>query len=101
MEDGPFDIVFRLRKMAGAGFFGSLLDCPYCLSIWVAIPFAVYMAHGWKEGVLLWPAPGKMTATAVQKIQSSPGSAPKTGWLYHWLRKGAGSPSFIYGKKTP
>jgi hypothetical protein len=53
-EDGPFDSVFWLRKMAGAGFFGSLLDCPYCLSIWIAIPFAIYLAHGWREGLLLW-----------------------------------------------
>jgi hypothetical protein len=53
-EDGPFDSIFRLRKMAGAGFFGSLLDCPYCLSLWVALPFAACMAHSWKEGVLLW-----------------------------------------------
>jgi len=53
-EDGPFDSVFRLRKMAGAGFFGSLLDCPYCLSIWITIPFALYLAHNWKEGILLW-----------------------------------------------
>jgi len=55
-EDGPFDSVFRLRKMAGAGFFGSLLDCPYCLSIWITIPFALYLAHNWKEGILLWPS---------------------------------------------
>lgn len=53
-EDGPFDSIFLLRKMAGAGFFGSLLDCPYCLSLWVAVPFAAYLAHGWKEGILLW-----------------------------------------------
>ena len=55
-EDGPFDIVFRLRKMAGAGFFGSLLDCPYCLSLWVAIPFTIYLTHNLKQGILLWLA---------------------------------------------
>jgi len=55
-EDGPFNSIFRLRKMAGAGFFGSLLDCPYCLSIWVAIPFAIYIARNLKEGILLWLA---------------------------------------------
>jgi hypothetical protein len=53
-EDGPFDSIFLLRKMAGAGFFGSLLDCPYCLSLWIAAPFAACLAHDWKEGVLLW-----------------------------------------------
>jgi hypothetical protein len=55
-EDGPFDVVFWLRKKAGAGFFGSLLDCFYCLSIWIALPFAAWLGIGWQEKLLLWPA---------------------------------------------
>jgi hypothetical protein len=30
-EDGPFDIIFLMRQKAGAGFFGSLLNCFYCV----------------------------------------------------------------------
>ncbi|HRO44515.1 DUF1360 domain-containing protein [Agriterribacter sp.] len=55
-EDGPFDIIYRLRKKAGAGFLGNLLDCFYCLSIWVALPFACWMAFSWQVLLLLWPA---------------------------------------------
>ena len=55
-EDGPFDIIFLLRKKAGAGFFGNLLDCFYCLSIWVALPFAIWLGISWQEKLLLWPA---------------------------------------------
>jgi len=55
-EDGPFDIVLRFRKLFGQGFFGSLLDCFYCLSIWVAIPFAVLLSTGWLEGLIIWLA---------------------------------------------
>jgi hypothetical protein len=55
-EDGPFDVVVKFRKLFGQGFFGNLLDCFYCLSIWIAIPFAFYLQHDWKEGVILWPA---------------------------------------------
>jgi Protein of unknown function (DUF1360) len=55
-EDGPFDVVVRVRKMLGHGFFGSLLDCFYCLSIWVSIPFAAYLAGHWGEGILIWLA---------------------------------------------
>ena len=55
-EDGPFDVVVRLRRRAGAGFWGSLLDCFYCLSLWVAVPFAWFLGEGWKERALLWPA---------------------------------------------
>ncbi len=55
-EDGPFDLVFHLRKKAGAGFFGDLLDCFYCLSIWIALPFALWLGLSWQEKLLLWPA---------------------------------------------
>lgn len=54
-KDGPFDLVFRIRKKAGAGFFGGLLDCFYCLSIWIAIPFAIWLGNGYKEMFMLWP----------------------------------------------
>ena len=55
-EDGPFDIIFRLRKAAGAGFFGSLLDCFYCVSIWIALPFGIYFAVNWLDKFLYWLA---------------------------------------------
>lgn len=42
-EDGPFDLIFKLRKQLGQGFFGSLLDCFYCLSLWIAIPFGIWV----------------------------------------------------------
>jgi hypothetical protein len=44
-EDGPFDLVFKFRKTLGQGFFGDLLDCFYCLSIWVAIPFSFLLSE--------------------------------------------------------
>jgi hypothetical protein len=55
-EDGPFDLVIKFRKLFGQGFFGSLLDCFYCLSMWVSIPFAVWLASNWQEGVVIWLA---------------------------------------------
>jgi hypothetical protein len=53
-EDGPWDLVLRLRRAVGTSFWGRLLDCFYCLSLWVAIPAALVMGNGWREGVLLW-----------------------------------------------
>ncbi len=53
-EDGPWDAVIHLRRAAGNGFFGKLMDCFYCLSIWMAIPFGWWLAESWSEGVLLW-----------------------------------------------
>ena len=55
-EDGPFDLVVRLRRRAGAGFWGGLLDCFYCLSLWIAVPFAYLTGERWKEQLMLWPA---------------------------------------------
>ncbi|MBG9375256.1 DUF1360 domain-containing protein [Panacibacter sp. DH6] len=55
-EDGPFDIIFLMRKKAGAGFFGSLLDCFYCLSIWIALPFGIWLGLSWQEKILCWLA---------------------------------------------
>jgi hypothetical protein len=55
-EDGPWDGVIWLRRQAGAGFWGKLLDCFYCLSLWIAAPFALLLAGGWTERLLLWPA---------------------------------------------
>jgi hypothetical protein len=55
-EDGPADAVVRLRSAVGNGFWGKLLDCFYCLSLWVAIPFALAIGASWPERLLLWPS---------------------------------------------
>lgn len=44
-EDGPFDLIVRLRARAGESVFGQLMDCPYCLSLWVAAPFAFLLGN--------------------------------------------------------
>jgi hypothetical protein len=55
-EDGPFDLVVKFRKLLGHGFLGSLLDCFYCLSLWISIPFAFILCDGWGEGIVTWLA---------------------------------------------
>lgn len=55
-EDGPGDLLVWMRRKAGAGFWGSLLDCFYCLSLWVSAPFALAMGADAKERFLLWLA---------------------------------------------
>jgi len=55
-EDGPGQILVALRRLAGRGFFGQLLDCFYCLSVWVAAPLALLQGERWGERLLLWPA---------------------------------------------
>jgi hypothetical protein len=55
-EDGPWDAVVRIRRAAGDGFIGRLLDCFYCLSLWVSAPLAWAIGQTIKERVLMWLA---------------------------------------------
>ena len=55
-EDGPWNLLARLRRLAGSGWWGGLFDCFYCLSLWVALPLAYSLGGEWKERLLLWPA---------------------------------------------
>jgi Protein of unknown function (DUF1360) len=61
-EDGPWDMFVKFRGLFGNGVFGALLDCFYCLSLWVALPFAAWLGESWKERFLLWLA---LSAAAV------------------------------------
>ena len=55
-EDGPWDVLANVRRLAGRGVFGQMFDCFYCLSLWVAVPFAGGLGQTWVERLLLWPA---------------------------------------------
>lgn len=55
-EDGPGEILVKLRRRTGQGFWGQLLDCFFCLSLWVAVFFAWLLGKGWKERLALLPA---------------------------------------------
>jgi hypothetical protein len=53
-EDGPAGLVARLRETLGAGFSASLFGCFYCLSLWVALPFALAFRQSVVDTILLW-----------------------------------------------
>jgi hypothetical protein len=55
-EDGPFEIIVKLRMRAADGFAGQLMDCPYCLSLWLAAPFAFALADSAGAWVAAWLA---------------------------------------------
>jgi hypothetical protein len=55
-EDGPGDAVLRMRQRAGGGVLGRLMDCFYCLSLWVAAPFALWVTRAPLDLVLCWLA---------------------------------------------
>jgi hypothetical protein len=55
-EDGPWDIVARLRAALGESAAGRLLDCFYCLSFWVAAPIALAVVADPVGRLLAWLA---------------------------------------------
>jgi hypothetical protein len=78
-EDGPWDMIYRIRRAAGAGFFGNLLDCFYCLSIWVALPLGIWLGHnGWEKILYWWALSGaaclaeQLTASSIKKHTDKP-----------------------------
>ncbi|MFZ1007155.1 MAG: DUF1360 domain-containing protein [Candidatus Sulfotelmatobacter sp.] len=42
-EDGPADLIVRFRAALGESWVGKLLDCFYCLSLWIAAPAALFV----------------------------------------------------------
>jgi hypothetical protein len=43
-EDGPGDVLVSLRRRVSGGF-GRMLDCIYCLSLWISAPIALWLTH--------------------------------------------------------
>jgi len=53
-EDGPFDLIVRFRSRLGDGMLGRLMDCFYCLSLWVAVPLALLLFQSPSDRLLAW-----------------------------------------------
>lgn len=79
-EDGPWDCLVRLRRAAGSGLFGKLLDCFYCLSLWVAIPFALLLATTWMERFVLWLGLSSGAILLERATSPKPGPPPPAYW---------------------
>lgn len=89
-EDGPFDAIARLREKLGDRLFGRLMDCPFCLSLWFAAPFAAAITATVKEFAIMWlaisgasclleHAAARLRASAVVMDLPVPPSAPEIG----------------------
>lgn len=55
-EDGPWDVIARVRSRLGQGMLGRLMDCFYCLSLWVAAPAAWYVSPRFPDLLAVWLA---------------------------------------------
>jgi hypothetical protein len=53
-EDGPWDLVARLRERLGASLAGRAMDCFYCTSLWVAAPIALWITTSPLSWLMAW-----------------------------------------------
>jgi hypothetical protein len=71
--------VVRMRRLAGNGFWGGLLDCFYCLSLWIASPFAWFLGERGEERFLLWLA-FSTGAILLERITGADHTTPAPYW---------------------
>ena len=55
-EDGPANAIVRVRARLGTSLAGELMDCFYCLSIWVAAPVTLTVTRRPREALGTWLA---------------------------------------------
>jgi hypothetical protein len=78
VEDGPWDVLRHLRALGERVGLERLINCFLCCSVWVAIPFALLIAHGWKEIVIVLPALSG-GAILLERVTQKPGAA--AAWI--------------------
>jgi hypothetical protein len=83
-EDGPEDLIVRLRARLGDRVWGRAMDCFYCLSVWIALPFALLLPGSWLDRALGWLALSG-AACLLEKITSPRGEERKLEEVTHVL----------------
>jgi hypothetical protein len=67
-EDGPADVVLRLRRAAGAHALGQAMDCFFCASLWVALPFAVELTREPAPGAPWWRTGASRRGISAERV---------------------------------
>jgi hypothetical protein len=55
-EDGPADVIVKLRLVLGDSVAGRLMDCFKCLSLWIAAPAALFVTRAALDWLFVWLA---------------------------------------------
>src|SRR5215470_7633579 len=92
-EDGPANLIVRLRVWLGDRWIGKLMDCFNCLSLWIAAPVALYVSRQPLEWLFVWLALSG-AACLLERLGSEPviihpGPPPAEGEMNHVLRSEA------------
>src|SRR5215472_17083377 len=81
VEDGPWKVLAKFRRLVALRFFRGLLDCFYCLSLWVALPVGFFLGQTAADRLLSWLA---LSAAAILLENLSTrlvGSAPPASYF--------------------
>jgi hypothetical protein len=53
-EDGPWNALQKVRRGLESRMLGRVVSCFYCLSVWIAVPFALFLGGSVCERVVGW-----------------------------------------------
>lgn len=70
-EDGPADLIVRMRALLGRSLIGQLMDCFQCLSLWIAAGAALFVSRRPLEWVFGWLAISG-AACLLERLGSAP-----------------------------
>jgi hypothetical protein len=71
-EDGPGDVVVKFRTWLGDSALGALMDCFYCMSIWIALPLAFAVGRDAPALLISWLAVSGAAALLEQASHRAP-----------------------------
>jgi hypothetical protein len=85
-EDGPGNTIARARARAGTGPVGELMDCFYCLSLWVAAPLALAVTGHRRDAPIVWLA----LSGAACLLEKTTSTHEQGGWNVLWQEPASG-----------
>jgi hypothetical protein len=92
-EDGPANIIVRLRALLGHSLVGKLMDCFNCLSLWIAALAALFVSRRPLEWAFAWLALSGgaclLERLGQEPVIIQPSSQSLEGGLDHVLRQQA------------
>jgi len=90
-EDGPWDLLRRFRTSLGQGVWGRLFSCFYCLSVWIALPFAFFVGGSLAEKAVGWLAVSG-AAILLERLMREPLEVIMPEDDHELLRRDGGTP---------
>ncbi len=79
-EDGPWGVIATVRRWAGHGIVGQLLDCFNCTSLWVAALGVLMLPASWATRLMVGLALSG-GAILLERVTAPKATAPVASYL--------------------